>query len=310
MTHFADRLAAAVRGKGNALCVGLDPRWESLPLGVRRRHGDGSLAAVAGAFEEFCGRVLEVVAPLVPAVKPQAAFFEACGPEGMAALQRLLRKARALGLLTILDGKRNDIASTASAYADAAFGGTGVGGRVYPVWGADAVTVNAYLGRDAVEPFLRSARGCGAGVFVLVRTSNPGAGQFQDLRVSPAGGGEARPLYRHVGEAVACWARENVGECGLGDVGAVVGATYPAELAELRGALPGVIFLVPGFGAQGGKVDDVAPAFRPDGLGAVVNSSRGVLFPFAPEEAGWEAKVESAARAAASALAPLARGRG
>jgi orotidine-5'-phosphate decarboxylase len=304
MSHFADRLAAAVRAKGNALCVGLDPRWDALPLEVRRRHGGDSLAAAAAAFEEFCGRVLDVVAPLVPVVKPQSAFFEACGPDGMAALRRLLRKARGLGLLTILDAKRNDVPSTAAAYADAAFAGTAVAGRVHPVWEADALTVNPYLGRDAVEPFLRSARRANAAVFVLVRTSNPGAGQFQDLE---CGG---KPLYRHVGEAAAAWARENLGACGLGDVGAVVGATYPAELAALRQALPEVIFLIPGFGAQGGGAADVAAAFRADGLGAVVNSSRGILFPFAPADPGWQGHVEAAARATVTALAPLAPPRG
>jgi orotidine-5'-phosphate decarboxylase len=287
MEHFADRLAAAVRTKGNAVCVGLDPRWDALPHEIRERHGGATLDAVAAAYEEFCGRVLEIVAPLVPVVKPQAAFFEACGPAGFAALQRLQRKARNLGLLTIFDGKRNDIASTATAYADAAFA----------VWDADAITINPYLGRTAVEPFLESARRIGAGVFVLVRTSNPGSGQFQNLVC------DGRPLYRHVGEAVAVWSRENVGKRGFGDVGAVVGATYSAELAELRQLLPEVIFLVPGFGAQGGTAADVAAAFRPDGLGAVVNSSRGILFPFAPDDERWEAKVEAAARATVAALA-------
>jgi orotidine-5'-phosphate decarboxylase len=302
MTHFADRLADAVRTRGNAVCVGLDPRWEALPKEIRARHGDVSLGSIADAFEEFCNRVLDVVAPLVPVVKPQSAFFEACGPAGLAALQRLLRKARGQGLLTILDSKRNDIASTATAYADAAFGGTLVAGRVHPVWEADALTVNPYLGRDAVEPFLQSARRSQAGVFVLVRTSNPGAGQFQDLE---CGG---RPLYQHVGLAVAAWARENLGKCGLGDVGAVVGATYPAELAALRQLLPEVVFLVPGFGAQGGTAADTTAAFRPDGLGAIVNSSRGILFPFAPDEPSWEARVEAATRSAVDALAPLSRG--
>src|SRR5262249_35846164 len=153
-------------------------------------------------------------------------------PEGMAALQGLLRQARGLGLLTILDGKRNDIASTAAAYADAAFAGTRVETRTHGVWGADALTVNPHLGPAGVGALLPSARRAGAGVFVLVRTSNPGAGLFQDL---DCGG---KPLYQHVGEAVAAWARESLGECGLGDVGAVVGATYPAELARLRRLLP------------------------------------------------------------------------
>jgi orotidine-5'-phosphate decarboxylase len=301
MTHFADRLAAAIRAKGNAVCVGLDPRWESLPAELRQRHGAETLASVACAFEEFCSRVLDIVSPLVPVVKPQSAFFEACGPEGMAVLQRLLRKARNLNLITILDSKRNDVPSTASAYADAAFGGTRLGGRTYPVWEADALTINPYLGRDAVEPFIQSARRVGAGLFVLVRTSNPGAGQFQDLTVS-SGATSSRPLYQHVGEAVAAWARENLGECGFGDVGAVVGATYPSELAILRKLLPEVIFLVPGFGAQSGTAADVAPAFRPDGLGAVINSSRGIVFPFRPDEPRWEARIEEATRATISAL--------
>jgi orotidine-5'-phosphate decarboxylase len=306
MNHFADRLAAAVRGKGNAVCVGLDPRWESLPISLRGRHSDATLAAAAAAFEEFCGRVLDIVAPLVPAVKPQSAFFEACGPEGMAVLQRLLCKARDLGLVTILDSKRNDIASTAAAYADAAFGGTRLASRRYPVWEADAMTVNPYLGRDAVEPFLESARRVGAGVFVLVRTSNPGAGQFQDLLVSSETS-PARPLFQHVGAAVAAWTRENLGVCGLGDVGAVVGATYPTELAMLRNLLPEAIFLIPGFGAQGGTANDVAPAFRSDGLGALVSSSRGILFPFKPDEPRWEARIEEATRATIAALAPFGK---
>jgi orotidine-5'-phosphate decarboxylase len=287
MPHFADRLAAAVRRKGNALCVGLDPRWESLPLEVRARHEGRGHAGVAAAYEEFCFRVLDIVAPIAAVVKPQAAFFEACGAEGMAAMGRLISGARDRGLLTLLDGKRNDIASTATAYADAAFG----------LWGADALTVNPYLGRDAVEPFVACARRVGGGVFVLVRTSNPGAGLFQDLMC------EGRPVYQHVGAAVAGWARENLGACGLGDVGAVVGATYPAELALLRQQMPEVIFLVPGFGAQGGTADDVRGAFRADGLGAIVNSSRGVLFPYKPDAKDWEARVEQAAREAAAALA-------
>jgi orotidine-5'-phosphate decarboxylase len=310
MTHFADRLVEAIRSRGTPLCVGLDPRWESLPLEVRQRHGAGTPSAVAGAYEEFCSRVLDVVAPLVGVVKPQMAFFEACGPDGLAALQRLMRRARDLGLFTILDGKRNDIASTAAAYADAVFGGSVFDRRTYPIWEADALTVNPYLGRDAVEPFLLSARRVSAGVFVLVRTSNPGAGLFQDLLASSGAADEAlRPLYLHVGSAVAGWSRENVGACGLGDVGAVVGATYPAELTVLREAMPEVPFLVPGLGAQGGTAADVAPAFRPDGLGAVVNSSRGVLFPFAPTEPRWEQHVEAATRATIADLAAAVPGR-
>jgi orotidine-5'-phosphate decarboxylase len=288
--HFADRLLSACRAKGNALCVGLDPRWELLPDEIRARHGLASLEARAGAYEEFCLRVLDVVAPLVPVVKPQSAFFEACGPAGLAALQGVLRRARERGLVTILDSKRNDIASTAEAYADAAFAGQPA------VWSADAMTINPYLGRDAVEPFLASARKVHAGVFVLVRTSNKGAGQFQDLECA------GKPLFRHVAEAVADWSAENLGQCGYGDVGAVAGATHPAELGQIRQWAPRVLFLVPGYGAQGGSAADVAGAFRADGAGAIVNSSRGIIAAFAPSEPHWETAVERATRAAIADL--------
>jgi orotidine-5'-phosphate decarboxylase len=200
-------------------------------------------------------------------------------------------------LVTILDGKRNDIASTAAAYADAAFAGATIDGAKYPVWDADAITVNPYLGRDAVEPFLQGARRLGRGVFLLVRTSNSGAGQFQDL---DCGG---KPLFLHVAEAVRTWACENLGACGQGDAGAVVGATYPAELAALRAAMPEVPILIPGYGAQGGRAADVAAAFRPDGSGAVVSNSRGITFPYWPDDPAWEAAIVAATKAAIAELA-------
>jgi orotidine-5'-phosphate decarboxylase len=286
MMAFADSLAAAVREKRNPLCVGIDPRWEALPADLRRRHGDGSLEARAKAFEEFGLKVLELVAPLVPVVKPQSAFFEACGPAGFAAQQAILRRAKQLGLITILDSKRGDIASTAIAYAEASFA----------VWGADAVTVNPYLGHDAVDPFIQTARAAGGGLFILVRNSNPGSGQFQNLIC------DGRPLYQQVARAVARWNEDGIGKCGLGDVGAVVGATHPDELATLRAMLPNVWFLVPGFGAQGGQAADVAAAFRPDGLGAIVNSSRGITFPFHPDEPNWEEAIVAATWDAIAAL--------
>ncbi len=294
--HFADRLLQACKIKGNSLCAGIDPRWEQLPMAIRRRYAAGTLEAMAAAFEEFGLRVLDIVAPIVPVVKPQSAFFEACGPAGMLVQQRILAKAKSLGLFTILDNKRGDIASTAEAYADAGFAGTLFEGRRLPVWQADALTVNPYLGRDAVEPFLASARRYEAGVFVLVRTSNKGAGQFQDL----SSGG--KPVYQHVAEAVASWSAENLGACGFGDVGAVVGATHPAELAQIRQWIPNVVFLIPGYGAQGGSAADTAAGFRADGAGAIVNSSRGLTACFKPDDPNWEDAIEKATRAAAQDL--------
>jgi len=294
--HFADRLLDACRKKGNAVCAGIDPRWELLPLEIRRRHGGRTLGAMAAAFEEFSLRMLDIVAPLVPVVKPQSAFFEACGPAGMAAQQKVLAKAKALGLVTILDNKRGDIASTAEAYADAALAGTQCAGVRQPVWAADALTINPYLGRDAVEPFITSARRCEGGVFVLVRTSNPGAKQFQDLRA------DGKPVYQHVAEAVGAWSAENLGASGFGDVGAVVGATHPEELALVRQWLPHIVLLVPGYGAQGGGGADTASAFRPDGAGAIINSSRGIMAAFKPDDPGWEQAIDQAARTAITDL--------
>ena len=298
MPTFADRLAEAVRRKG-PLCVGIDPRWESLPQAIRANHAHLDLAPesrVMQAFIEFGTRVLQLVAPFAGVVKPQAAFFELFGPPGMAALYTLQRTAKRMGFVTILDAKRGDIASTATAYADAAFGGCTIDGRTFPVWDADALTINPYLGRDAVEPFLTAAKTNECGVFVLVRTSNKGAALFQDLVC------DGRPVYRHVADAVVEWNRPTVGACGLGDVGAVVGATHPRELAELRAAMPDVWLLVPGYGAQGGTAADVKAAYRPDGLGAIVNSSRGVTFPFHPDDPDWEAKVVEAAKKAQAEL--------
>ena len=296
MSSFADRLADAVRRNG-PLCVGIDPRWEMLPKAIRDRLRDvPANERMAVGFREFGQKALELVRPYCGVVKPQAAFFELAGPKGFDSLQLLLDEARIMGFVTILDAKRGDIASTATAYADAAFAGCSVDGEIATVWNADSLTINPYLGRDAVEPFLTAAKAADRGVFVLVRTSNPGAGLFQNLVC------DGKPVYRHVADAVASWNTPTIGECGLGDVGAVVGATHPAELRELRAALPGVWFLVPGYGAQGGTAADVKAAYLPNGLGAVVNSSRGVTFPFHPDDPAWEAKVVAAAQKAAAEL--------
>jgi orotidine-5'-phosphate decarboxylase len=296
MEHFADRLAALTRQKGNSLCVGLDPRWQLLPEEIRARHTGGTLQDAASAYQEFCTRVIDIVAPLVVVIKPQSAFFEACGPSGMAALASIISYARQRGLLSIWDSKRGDVAETASAYADAAFTGFSMNKAIHPIWDADAVTVYAYLGRDSLEPFFERALRAGRGVFVLVRTSNPGAPQFQDLSC------EGQPLYVHVARAVGTWARAALGACGMGAIGAVVGATYSEEVARLRNELPEVVFLVPGFGAQGAGPAEAAAAFRADGLGAVVNSSRGITFSYHPSEARWEQKIEAATKIAVDAL--------
>jgi orotidine-5'-phosphate decarboxylase len=287
--HFADRLAAAVRGKGTPVLVGLDPRVGQLPETLR--PGDiHDPAAVAAAYGVFCRGVIDAVAPLVAVVKPQSAFFEELGPAGVTALVDVIRYARDRGLLVILDAKRGDIGSTAEAYA------AGMLGANSP-WGGDALTVNPYLGDDSLDPFVATAKERGAGVFVLVKTSNPGGRTFQDLSV-----GE-EPLYRRVAGLVESLASSSAGESGYGAVGAVVGATYPAQLAELRAAMPHTWFLVPGYGSQGGAAADVAAAFDARGLGAVINSSRAIIFAHARKDyagrfapADWQRAVEAATR--------------
>lgn len=296
MTSYIGRLNAAILKKRNAVVVGLDPRYADLPEELLARyHADGDpLTVKANAFEEFCRRIIDVVAPLVPAVKPQAAFFEELGPAGCWALGRVIQHARRAGLIVICDAKRGDIGSTAEAYARGFLAGEDVNAAP---WGADALTINAYLGRDTLQPFIDVAVQRGGGLYVLVRTSNPGAGTFQDRN------SDGQPLYRHVAALVEELAVQTCGNDPFGAVGAVVGATYPQEIVELRQVMPHAQFLVPGYGSQGGTAQDVAAAFNPAGLGAVINSSRGIIFAhkrapfsqqFGPHE--WESAVAAATR--------------
>ncbi|HEX4149987.1 MAG TPA: orotidine-5'-phosphate decarboxylase [Pirellulales bacterium] len=290
MTDFTERLAEAVGRCRNPVVVGLDPRWDDLPESLKAEHDGETLAGRADAYRQFCRELVDVVAGIVPVVKPQAAFFEQLGPAGMQVLADVIGYSRHRGLLVILDGKRNDIGSTATAYADGILGSTSA-------WGADALTVSPYLGDDSLQPFFDVAAQRAAGIFVLVKTSNPGGRQFQDLTC------EGKPLYRHVADYLETLAAKAVGACGYAGIGAVVGATYPQQLAELRAAMAHAWLLVPGYGSQGGTAKDVAPAFDPCGLGALVNNSRGIIFAYRnPKFAGgltpgnWQTAIERACR--------------
>lgn len=291
MSHFADRLAAAMLARNSRVCVGLDPEPDRLPPDLRAVAQQGPHEATQ-AVGLFCHALLDAVAPLAAVVKPQAAYFEALGPAGYSVLWEVIGYARRLDLPVILDAKRSDIGSTAAAYAAAYFRPAG------GLTGPDALTVNPYLGSDGVQPFIEA--GCPEhGVYVLVKTSNPSSGELQDLRTAtPAG---PRVIYRQMGERVAEWGAGSIGEYGYSCVGAVVGATYPEQLSELREWLPTVPFLVPGYGAQGGSAADVAGAFDDRGLGAVVNSSRGIIYAGAQEPYATSDDLDGYVAAAAAA---------
>jgi orotidine-5'-phosphate decarboxylase len=295
--HFTDRLHAAIRAKGTPALVGLDPRMDQLPVPIvdaAVARGGTNAEITAYAYEQFCSSIIDIVAPLVPAVKPQAAFFEQQGPAGCLALQRVIAKAREAGLIVVCDAKRGDIGSTAEAYADAYLAGASPDGAI---WGADALTVNPYLGTDTLEPFVKIAKERGAGIYVLVRTSNPGAATFQDRESNGV------KLFETVAAVVEEFNQETKGESGYGIVGAVVGATYPKELSALREKMPSTPLLIPGYGSQGGGAADVAGGFDQAGLGAIINSSRAINFAYRRDpyqnqfsEDNWEQAVEAATK--------------
>jgi orotidine-5'-phosphate decarboxylase len=293
-TAFSDRLVAAVERKRSQLCVGLDPRVDLFPVELRGE-------APAAAAERFCRGIVDAVAPHAVAVKPQIAFFEALGAEGIRAFEQVCVYARAAELLVIVDGKRGDIGSTARAYATAYLegaaqppvlaGGPGEGARgnrevpparTYPL--GDALTVNPLLGSDSVDPFLAAARRYGGGVFCLVKTSNAGSADVQDLALS-----DGRPLWTQVAALVDQWGEDLVGDSGLSSVGAVVGATFPREVGEARRLMPRSVLLLPGVGEQGGTPADVARAFTSGPASALVSASRSVIYAYRHGADDWRA---------------------
>lgn len=287
---FGQRLAEAVIAKKNPVCVGLDPRSSSLPEGLRPRAG-ASLETHAEAYARFCCDIIDAVGGLVPIVKPQAAFFEELGPHGMLALGRVVRYATERQLLVVMDAKRGDIGTTATAYANAFLGSGPEGSTAYSPWGADALTVNPFLGADTLDPFSQRCDSSGAGLFVLVKTSNPGSGFLQDIQELESQSefaGDAmrmeltvkpgRTVSEKIADQVQSMTLSTRGEAGYGSIGAVVGATYPHQLAAMRQRMPNAWLLIPGYGAQGGAASDVVVGMDDRGLGAIVNSSRGIIF--------------------------------
>ncbi|MCK5114270.1 MAG: orotidine-5'-phosphate decarboxylase [Phycisphaerae bacterium] len=294
--HFADRLLDAISDKGSPVCVGIDPNPSMIPAEFISNDPTETLDGIS----RWALSVLEIVAPYVPSVKPQIAYFEALGGSeafaGLGVYDKVVTRARELGLIVIGDAKRGDIGTTAAAYALPHLAAPNA---------PDALTVNGYFGADGLNPFIEAGNNTGRGIFVLVRTSNPSAPSVQDF--TDASG---KRFYEHIAELVAQVGDgdECIGSCGYSNVGAVVGATYPDEARQLREIMPQQIFLVPGYGAQGATSDDCAASFKHDGTGAIVNASRSVIYAhrrdeFKAQSLDWKKCVELAAKEFANDIA-------
>jgi len=273
MPNFADRLLEAVKNKGNPCIVGLDPRLDIIPSFITSKYARCAAGErIRRSIEDFHRVVLKIVEPYVCAVKIQIAFFEQYGIPGSHAFANTLKMAKDMGLIVIADVKRSDIGSTAGAYAEAYLARNPSGLRLS--YEADSITVSPYLGRDSLLPFVEACKKYGKGIFILVKTSNPGSSDFQDKVLAETGA----PLYEQVAQMVDGLGRGLVGRSGYSSIGAVVGATHPDQVKYIRNKIPRTILLVPGYGAQGASARDVAKCFNPDERGAIVNASRSITY--------------------------------
>ncbi len=283
---FVDRLIANVKKTNNPTVVGLDPRLEYIPAAIRDKSfnefGTG-FAGVADGILSFNKKLIDAVCDIVPAVKPQLAYYEMYGPDGIRAFAQTCAYARSQGLIVIADGKRNDIGTTAQAYSSAYLGRVQTGEKEKSVFDIDALTINAYLGYDGIKPFIDSCAEYDKGIFILVKTSNKSSGQIQDIIT--VGG---KRIYEKMAELVDQWGSTIVGENGYSSIGAVVGATWPEQAKLLREIMKKAYILVPGYGAQGGTAADVVKSFNSDGLGAIVNASRSIMCAWKSEK--WSQK--------------------
>lgn len=275
-----DRLVENVKKTGAPIVVGLDPMLDYIPKQVQRKAFEEFGETLEGAAEavwQFNKEIVDKTYDLIPAVKPQIAMYEQFGLPGLGAFKKTVDYCKKKGLVVIGDIKRGDIGSTSAAYAAGHIGKVQIGSKTYAPFDEDFITVNPYLGSDGINPFLKVCKEEKKGMFILVKTSNPSSGEFQDRLV------EGRPLYELVGEKVAAWGEEAMGDT-YSYIGAVVGATYPEMGRILRRIMPKAYILVPGYGAQGGKGKDLVHFFHEDGLGAIVNSSRGIIAAYRQEK--------------------------
>ena len=291
-----DRMIEKIVETQNPTVAGLDPKLAFIPnyiLDAAVEKYGKTMEAAAAALVEYNKGLIDALCDIVPAVKPQAAYYEMYGWQGVKALTETIAYAQEKGMFVITDGKRNDIGATMEAYATAHMGTTDVFGEKIEAFGADGLTVNGYLGTDGIKPLLNVCNEKDTGIFVLVKTSNPSSGELQDQKME-----SGKSVYETMGEFCENWGEAVMGKYGYSGVGAVVGATYPAQLGEMREKAPHTFFLVPGYGAQGGAADDVAPAFDKNGLGAIVNSSRGIMCAWQKEKCDEHDYAQAARREA------------
>ncbi len=275
-----DQLVAKIKKTQAPIVVGLDPMLNYIPEQVQKKAFEEKGETLAGAAEaiwQFNKAIVDTIYDLIPAVKPQIAMYEQFGVEGVIVFKKTVDYCKEKGLVVIGDVKRGDIGSTSEAYAVGHLGKVQVGSQTYAGFDEDFATVNPYLGSDGVKPFIKVCKENNRGIFVLVKTSNPSSGELQDKLV------DGKPLYELVGKMVDEWGSDCIGESGFSEVGAVVGATYPEQGRILRAIMPKTYILVPGYGAQGGKGKDLVHFFNEDGLGAIVNSSRGIIAAYKQE---------------------------
>ena len=282
MERVIDKLINKIKQTNNPTVIGLDPRYEMIPSCVREKYTE-DLEGVSKAIVEFNKNLIDNVFDIIPAVKVQIAFYEMYGIEGIKAFKETCNYAKEKGMIVIADAKRGDIGSTAQGYSNAFLGRTTVGDKQIPIFDVDFVTVNAYFGIDCVKPFIEDCKKYNKGIFVLVKTSNPSSGELQDLKIE-----NDEEIYTRMGKLVENWGEELQGEYGYSSIAAVVGATYPKQLQSLRKTLPHTFFLIPGYGAQGGKAEDIALGFDSSGIGGIINASRSLMCAYKSDK--WKDK--------------------
>lgn len=274
-----DKLIKKIEQTNNPTVMGLDPRYEMLPKCVRSKYSQ-DLEGVSKAIVEYNKALIDHTCDIIPAIKPQIAFYEMYGIPGMNAFKETCKYAKEKGMIVIADVKRGDIGSTAKGYSNAFLGRTSIGEKEEAIYDVDFVTVNPYMGTDCVKPFIEDCKKYDKGIFVLVKTSNPSSGELQDLKLQD----NNKEVYSQVAELVEKWGEELRGEKGYSSVSAVVGATYPEQLEQIRKLAPHTYFLIPGYGAQGGKASDIALGFDNNGLGGIVNASRSLMCAYQAEQ--------------------------